>query len=136
MKLTKKHQEKIWGESGPYSQVNLKIENRILDDAVSRIFVIVETELNPFTFELIKKNSEKFKNDKMIQGILKNSEYQGIGYGYVSCAYQEELTQEGDSKVNDKTFEIAHKVLAIAQQATIKMHKFTMNFLKEKNDEK
>ena len=68
MKLTKKHQEKIWGESGPYSQVNLKIENRILDDAVSRIFVIVETELNPFTFELIKKNSEKFKNDKMIQG--------------------------------------------------------------------
>ncbi len=136
MKLTKKQQEKIWGESGPYSQVNFKIENRILDDFVSRIFVIVETELNPFTFELIKKNSEKFKKDKMIQGILDNSEYQGIGYGYVSCAYREELMQEGDSKVNDKTFEIAHKVLAITQQATIKMHKFTMNFLKEKNDEK
>lgn len=40
MKLTEKQREKLWGESGPYSQVNLKIENRILDDSLSRVFVM------------------------------------------------------------------------------------------------
>jgi hypothetical protein len=132
MKLTKKQQANLWGETGPYSQVNLKIENRILDDSLSRVFVMVETEINPVTFELVKKNREKFKKNKMIQGILDHSEYQGEEYGYVSVAYQEELMQEGDMHENDKPLEIAHEVLAVAQQSVIEMHKFVMGEIDEK----
>lgn len=132
MKLTEKQREKLWGESGPYSQVNLKIENRILDDSLSRVFVMVETEINPLTFELMKKNREKFKKNKMIQGILDNSEYQGEGYGYVSIAYQEELLQEGDMHANDKPIKIAHEILAVAQKSVIEMHEFVMGLIEEK----
>lgn len=131
MKLTEKQRDELWGETGPYSQVNLKIENRFLDDSLSRVFVIVETEINPLTFRLIKKNRNKFKENKMIQGILDNSEYQGMGYGYISYAYQAELMQEGDMHVNDKPLEIAHQVLAVAQQSVIKMHKFVMDLIEE-----
>lgn len=131
MKLTKKQRDKLWGESGPYSQVNLKIENRILDDSLSRVFVIVETEVNPLTFELVKKNRDNFKKNKMIQGILDNSEFQGEGYGYVSYAYQAELIQEGDMHTNDKPLEIAHEVLAVAQRSVIEMHKFVMRLIGE-----
>ena len=42
----------MWGEDGPYSQVRLCEEARILDDCVSRVFLVVEAEINPFTFEL------------------------------------------------------------------------------------
>ena len=132
MKLTKKQQDELWGESGPYSQVNLKIENRILDNSLSRVFVMVETEINPLTFELVKKHREKFKKSIMIQGILDHSEYQGEGYGYVSYAYQEELMQEGDTNVNDKPLKIAHEVLAVAQKSVIEMHEFVMKLIAEK----
>ena len=129
MKLTKKQREKLWGETGPYSQVNLKIENRILDDSLSRVFVIVETEVNPLTFELVKKHRDKFKKNKMIQGILDHSDFQGESYGYVSYAYREELMQEGDMDVNNKPLEIAHKVLAVAQRSIIEMHEFVLELI-------
>jgi hypothetical protein len=132
MKLTKKQRDKLWGETGPYSQVNLKIENRILDDSLSRVFVIVEMEINPYTFEVVEKNREKFNKNKMIQMFLDNSEFQGEGYGYISHVYQAELMQEGDMHINDKPLKIAHEVLAVAQQGIIDMHKFVMDLLKEK----
>lgn len=50
-KLTKTDYKKMWGDDGPYSQVRLCEETRILDDSVSRVFLVVEAEINPFTFE-------------------------------------------------------------------------------------
>lgn len=47
MKLTKKDTDKLWGEEGPYSEARLIVETRILDDRVSRIFLVVEVSINP-----------------------------------------------------------------------------------------
>ena len=66
MKLTQKKRDKLWGEDGPYSEAWLIFETRILDDSVSRIFIIVEVHVNPFTYELIKKNRDLFADDPLV----------------------------------------------------------------------
>ena len=55
MKLTKIQSDKLWGEDGPYSEVHLIIETRILDDKVTRKFIIVEQNINPLSFEILKR---------------------------------------------------------------------------------
>jgi N-acetylneuraminate synthase/sialic acid synthase len=60
MKLNEKQIDALWGVDGPYSQVHLIVETRILDDRVSRIFVLVEASINPFTFELVQRHRERF----------------------------------------------------------------------------
>lgn len=131
MKLTNKQQDKLWGETGPYSQVNLKFENRILDDSLSRVFIIVEVEINLFTFEMVKKHRVKFKENKLIQDFLDHAEYQGEEYGYVDYVFMEELAQEGDMHVNDRPIDAAHEVLAVAQKSVIEMHEFVMELIKK-----
>ncbi|MBI2038204.1 MAG: hypothetical protein HYT15_04790 [Candidatus Magasanikbacteria bacterium] len=133
MKLTNKQREELWGEIGPYSQLNLKIETRILDDSVSRVFVIVESEINPFTFEFVKKNRDKFTGDKIIlKSLLDNGIYEGETYGYVSCIYLKELIAEKDNLTgNDEAFEIANKILEAVQETIIKMHEFVMREIKK-----
>ncbi|MBI2634831.1 hypothetical protein HYW82_04155 [Candidatus Peregrinibacteria bacterium] len=56
MKLTQKQRDQLWGEHGPYSEAKLITETRILDDQVSRVFVVVEVAINPLTYEIIGKN--------------------------------------------------------------------------------
>jgi len=90
MKLGQKERDKLWGTDGPYSEVQLIVETRILDDYVSRIFVCVEVHINPFTFEMIKKNRKLFDDDPLIIEFLDHSEYRGQPFGYVTCAYQQE----------------------------------------------
>lgn len=124
MKLTKQDIDKLWGEEGPYSQVHLITETRILDDRVSRIFVIVEVYINPFTFEIVRKNRKLFKNDLMIQRLLNYSEYRGQAFGYVSCVFQEEYI---DKSVMDE----AKRCLEDCKQTIIKLHKFVINLLNE-----
>ncbi len=92
--LTRKQRDKLWGEEGPYSEAWLVTETRILDASVSRIFVSVEVHINPFTYEIIKKNREVFKDDLMIQELLDHSEFRGQSFGYVSCAFQAEYRNE------------------------------------------
>ena len=56
MNLTPKRIDKLWGETGPYSQANLVIQTRILDNKISCVFLVVEADINPLTYELIKKH--------------------------------------------------------------------------------
>lgn len=121
MKLTKSQKDKLWGEDGPYSQVQLIIETRILDDSISRIFVLVEVHINPLTFEIIKENRDQFKDDKMIQQIIDFSEFRGDEFGYVSCAFQKQHTL--------KVLKEANHHLEYAEMTIIKMHKFVMDLL-------
>lgn len=123
MKLTKKQQEELWGETGPYSQVNLKIETRILDDKISRVFLIVETEINPFTFKVIEQNKKQFKDDPEIMGILEYSEDKGQHYGYVANSFCQEFRDES-------VMELAQERLRDTNEAVIKIHKFVMDLLK------
>ena len=126
MKLTQNDRDKLWGEDGPYSEIQLIIETRILDDRVSRIFVCVEIHINPFTYEIIKKNRKLFDSDPIISQLLDHSEYRGQPFGYVTCAYQQEFTDPSILKEGKKHVEYCKNTI-------IKMHKFVLNKINEKD---
>jgi len=125
MKLTQKQRDKLWGEDGPYSEAWLVIESRILDESVSRIFVMVEVHINPFTYELIKQSRELFVNDPMVQHLLDYSDFRGQSHGYVSCAFNSQYTDEDVMKE-------AKEHLEYAKSTIIKMHKFVLDLLHTK----
>src|SRR3989344_7125311 len=118
-KLTQKDHEKMWGEDGPYSQVRLCEETRILDDSVSRVFLVVEAEINPFTFEYIKNNRQNFLNDEQVLQLLEHAEYRG-DFGYVVSAGEVELDGE-----ESKTF--VREKANVTTQTLIRMHKFVID---------
>jgi len=125
MKLTKKQKDMLWGETGPYSQANLTKQVRILDDEISRVFLVVEVEINPTTFEIVEKhrNDDEFKNDIKIQQLLDYSDFRGPNFGYVSMAFEGEYVDSGVA------FN-AEASLKYAQDSIIKMHKFVMDKIK------
>jgi len=123
--LSQKNKESLWGEDGPYSEVKMSVQTRILDDEISIVFLEVETYINPYTFELVKKFRELFRDDQIIQDLLDHSEFRGIEYGYVACAYSEEFKPE--------KLEIANIHLKYAEDTIIKMHKFVLKILNKKD---
>ncbi len=121
MKLRKKDVDKLWGESGPYSEARLVIETRILDESISRIFLLVEMSINPFTFETIRAHREEFSDNLLIQQLLDQAEYQGIANGYVASAYQAEYKAD--------RLDEANKRLKECEQMIIRMHKYILMML-------
>lgn len=127
-KLTPADFERMWGEDGPYSQVRLCEETRILDDSVSRAFLVVEAEINPFTFEYIQKHRQQFVDDEPILQLLDYAEYRGK-FGYVVGAGEVELGDE-DSK------QFVRKQADATIETLIRMHRFVINefnLAKDKN---
>lgn len=122
MKITKKQRDKLWGETGPYSQANLIIQTRILNDKISRVFLNVEADINPLTYEIVKQNRSKFKDDIMIQQLLDHAEYRGQEFGYVVSAFEGEF-------VNEDVLKEAKQRLKYTEDNLIKMHKFVMDLL-------
>ena len=122
MKLSKTQSDKLWGEDGPYSEVHLIIETRILDDKEARKFIIVELNINPLSFEIIKKNRNQFKDDIFIIQILDNAEYRGQKFGYVTCAFMKEYRESSDLIEGQERLDYSKEIL-------IKIHKFVMNYL-------
>jgi len=118
-KLTTKDYEQMWGEDGPYSQVRLCEETRILDDSVSRVFLVVEAEINPFTFEYVQKNRRQFVNDEALLQLLDHAEYRG-DFGYVVSAGEVELQDEESKR-------FARKQANMTIQTLIRMHTFVIN---------
>ena len=125
MKLTRTQRDKLWGETGHYSEVHLTRETRILDDRVSRIFISVNVHVNPLTYELIKENREQFQDDLKTQQLIDHSEYWGLKEGYVSCAFLKEFTDEEVLKEAEIAVEYSKKTV-------IKIHKFMLELLKLK----
>lgn len=123
--LTQKQMQELWGEDGPYSQAHLIVEERILDDSVSRTFLYVQTFINPFTFRFIKKHKKKFANDPMVNHILNMAEYKGLKDGFVS-------TVHGDQFVDGKDRDNAEKILVEARKAVIRMHQFVLETIQGK----
>ena len=109
----------MWGEEGPYSQVRLCEEARILDDRVSRVFLVVEAEINPFTFEYVKKNRQKFADDEPVLQLLDHAEYRGK-FGYVVSAGEVGLQDE-------ESRQFARKRADMTIQTLIRMHVFVMD---------
>jgi len=123
-KLTKNQMDMLWAGGGKnaYSQASIRKELRILDDRVSRTFLIVEVEINPTTFELVKKhrNDEEFKEDAIIQQLLDFAEYRGPEYGYLFYIFESQYTE-------DNILAKAESALQEAQDIITKMHKFIMD---------
>ena len=124
MNLTPKQIDKLWGETGPYSQVNLTTQTRVLDDSVSRIFLVVEAEINPLTYELIKKARAKFIDDLKIIQLLDHAEYRGQDFGYVTSAFEAEYR-------NESVMREAQERVKYTIETLIKMHKFVMKLISE-----
>ena len=122
MKLSQKQYDELWGEDGPYSQVRVVIETRILDDRVSRVFVEVEADINPLTFKIIEQNRNKFKNDIKIQQLLDYADDRGQEFGYVVTAFSKEYADE-------TVMREAHTAAEYTKATVIKMHKFVMELL-------
>jgi len=127
-KLKPADYEKMWGEEGPYSQVRLCEEIRILDDSVSRVFLVVEAEINPFTFGYVEKHREKFEGDEAVLQLLDHAEDRGK-FGYVVGAGEVEVGDE-DAK------QFAREQAEMTTQTLIRMHKFVIDeFGLKKSDE-
>ncbi|MFH1653978.1 MAG: hypothetical protein ABIE74_07960 [Pseudomonadota bacterium] len=121
-RITRKQSDELWGEDGPYSQAQLIEEERILDDSISRVFVIVSVNINPFTFKYVKKHRKKFANNHIIQSLLDASKYQGTKDGYCCYVFHAEY-------VNEQVMQEARHYLKIARETIILMHKFVMKWL-------
>ena len=119
-KLSQKDYDRMWGEGGPYSQVRLCEETRILDDSVSRIFLVVEAEINPFTFEYIQKHRERFADDEPVLQLLDYAEYRDES-GYVVSAGETELRDEEESRL------FARERADMTIQTLLRMHTFVIN---------
>lgn len=122
MRLTQKQINALWGETGPYSQVQLIIETRILDDSVSRIFCNVEAQINPLTYRIIKQNRSYFKDDEQILQLIDNAQYKGMSYGYVVGAFYHEFT-------GPEVLDSANRAVEHAKNNIIKIHTFVMDLL-------
>ncbi len=125
MKLTKTQRNKLWGETGPYSEVHLTKEIRILDDRVSRNFISVNIHLNPLTYELVSQNKDHFKDDHKIQQLIDHSEFWSFEEGYVLCAFLQE-------HVNEEVIKEAELAVEYSKQTIIKIHKFMLELLRIK----
>ena len=117
-KLTKQDYSRMWGEDGPYSQVRLSEETRILDDSISRVFLVVEAEINPFTFEFVQKHRKKFDSDEAVKQLLDHAEFRGE-FGYVVSAGEVELRDE-------ESCDFAQKQKDATIETLIRMHRFVM----------
>ena len=102
MRLTQKQRDQLWGEDHPYFQVQAIPETRILGDKVSRVFMVVEVSVNPFTVNLIRKNPRVFADNQEIQQFIEHAEFRGQHDGYVSCAFIEEMRDDAVIRAAEK----------------------------------
>ena len=122
MNLTQKQKDRLWGVNGPYSQANLIIQTRILDDKVSRIFLCVEAEINPLTFELLEKHRAQFIDDQKILQLLDCAEYRNDEFGYIVSAFEAEYR-------NENVMREAQEHLNYTTELLIKIHEFVMDLI-------
>lgn len=125
MNLTAKQTAELWEGEGPYSEAKYLIEHRILDDSVSRIFLRVEVNINPFTYKIIKKNRKEFINDEMVQKILDNSRYLDFKNGYIAVPFEGKFMVDDDGVVIKE----AKEILEETKQAVIRMHKYVIKII-------
>lgn len=122
MKLTDKQIFELWGQTGPYSEAEIVIQHRILDDRVSRIFIEVQAKINPTTFKVVKANQAHFSEDIMMQQLLDHAKDMGRDLGYLVNAFTAEYRDESVMREAERRLEYVKETL-------IKMHQYTMELL-------
>lgn len=123
MNLSDKQMAELWGDGGPYSEAKMIIENRILDDSITRICLAVEANINPTTYKIIKNNLEDFSDDSIIEALIDTAIYQGKENGYLLTAFSIKFFTRDK---NDDIMKEAEKKLEETNEAIIKMHKYVL----------
>ena len=118
-KLTQSDRERMWGEECPYSETHIKTQSRILGVSISRIFLVVEAQINPFTFEYVAKNLNSFPVDHPVHDLVKNATYEGGSYGYVVQSGQEEF-------IDQESLKLVNEYLQRLTAVVIEMHEFVI----------
>ncbi len=118
-KLTQRDRDRMWGEECPYSETHIKTQSRILGVSISRIFLVVEAHINPFTFEYIAKHLDFFPANHPFRNLIKNASYEGGSYGYVVQAGQEEF-------IDQRALKLVHAYLETLTSIVIQMHEFVI----------
>jgi hypothetical protein len=125
-KLSKQQQDKLRWETGPYSEVSIKIEDRLLDNYSSRQFVSVYTNINPLTYEIAKQNIASF--DDRIQELLMTAQFEWQKHWYVVYSFKEQVDYEN---INDilPVLKRAQRAKQIMTIDVINLHYFVMDLL-------
>ncbi len=118
MPITGDQMSGLWGDGGPYSQVQVLREIRILDDHVSRTFYYVKANVNPTTYATLKKREAEIE-DEEIRAFLAEAAFISDEEGYEWTIYgQAALTPRGANRASDR-----------ATDAITRMHRLVMDAL-------
>lgn len=118
MALTQEQMGGLWGDGGPYSQVRVTREIRILDDGVSRTFYYVHASVNPTTYAVLKEREAQIE-DEEIQAFLKEATFVSDEEGYEWHVYgRPALSPRG-----------ANRAAAKVTEAVARMHHLVMETL-------
>ncbi len=116
--LTKREAAGLWGDGGPYSEVRIMRQVRILDDSVSRTFHYVTAVINPTTFRLLRSLRTEIQ-DLQILECLDGAEFASQEQGY------EWTAPLGDSASPAQVDRVAVDL----EQMIIRMHRLVMEEL-------
>lgn len=113
----------LWGEGGPYSQVQVIREIRILDDSVSRTFHYVTANINPTTFRVLQELKGQIR-DRAILACLAEAEFVSREDGYEWTAY-------GECSESPR---MANRVAKQVTDVVVRMHRLVIQELSKSPD--
>jgi hypothetical protein len=113
----------LWGDEGPYSQVQVIREIRILDDSVSRVFHYVTANINPTTFRILQELKGRIQHPGIL-ACLAEGKFVSPEDGYEWTAY-------GECSDSPRT---ANKVAKQIAELIIRMHHMVMQELGMRSD--
>ncbi len=118
MAITREQMGGLWGDGGPYSQVHVIREIRLLDDGVCRTFYYVKANVNPTTYAVLKGIEAQIE-DEDIQAFLNEATFVSDEEGYEWHVYgQPAFTSRGANRASKKVTD-----------AIIRMHRLVMDTL-------
>ncbi len=118
MAITREQMTGLWGDGGPYSQVHVIREVRILDDHPSRTFYYVKANVNPSTYAVLKQMETEIE-DEEIRAFLRDAAFVSDEEGYEWTAYgRPALSPRGANRASEKVAD-----------AIIRMHRLVMDRL-------
>ncbi len=115
MAMTPEQMDGLWGDGGPYSQVQVIREVRILDDRVTRTFFYVKANVNPTTYATLKAMEGRLE-DAEILDFLRDATFVSDEEGYEWAVYG------GEADTAARANRVADRV----REAIIRMHHLVM----------
>lgn len=120
--INKEQSKKLWWVDWPYSEINIVIQDRILDNYISSSRVEVTCSINPLTYEIISQNLDKFIENPEIENIIKTSADWWQKHWYVSTPFRCPVEHPLAMKE-------AQRMKKVTTLAVILMHNFVIKLL-------